>query len=57
MGKDFVNPYIPNSVPNIKRAREKSAPHYISNHKVDWDGFNDPERRAMSWRAYKRKQK
>lgn len=34
----------------------KSAPHNSSIHKMDWDGFNDPERWAMSWRAYKRKQ-
>jgi glycine dehydrogenase subunit 2 len=33
----------------------KSSPHNSSNHKVDWDGFNDPEKWAMSWRAYKRK--
>ena len=35
----------------------KSAPHNSSIHKITWDGFNDPERWAMSWRAYKRKQK
>jgi glycine dehydrogenase subunit 2 len=35
----------------------RSAPHNSSNHKVDWDGFNDPVRWAMSWRAYKRKRK
>ena len=35
----------------------KSAPHNSSIHKVDWDGFDDPKRWAMSWRAYKRKQR
>ncbi|TRO54604.1 glycine dehydrogenase subunit 2 [Candidatus Bathyarchaeota archaeon] len=34
----------------------KSAPHNSSIHKITWDGFNDPQRWAMSWRAYKRKQ-
>jgi glycine dehydrogenase subunit 2 len=34
----------------------RSAPHNSSIHKVEWDGFNVPERWAMSWRAYKRKQ-
>jgi len=33
----------------------KTAPHNSSNHRVVFDGFNDPERWAMSWRAYKRK--
>ncbi len=33
----------------------KSAPHRSSIHKIEWDGFNDPERWAMSWRAYRRK--
>lgn len=35
----------------------KSAPHNSSIHKIDWDGFNDPEKWAMSWRAYRRKHK
>jgi len=35
----------------------KSAPHNSSIHKIEWDGFNDPERWAMSWRAYRRKHK
>jgi glycine dehydrogenase subunit 2 len=35
----------------------QSAPHNSSNHKVEWDGFNDPKRWAMSWRAYLRKHK
>ena len=35
----------------------KSAPHNSSIHKIDWDGFNDPDRWAMSWRAYQRKQR
>ena len=35
----------------------KSAPHNSSIHRMEWDGFNDPERWAMSWRAYKRKQR
>ena len=34
----------------------KSAPQNSSIHKFDWDGFNDPDKWAMSWRAYKRKQ-
>ncbi|MCW4049736.1 MAG: aminomethyl-transferring glycine dehydrogenase subunit GcvPB [Candidatus Bathyarchaeota archaeon] len=33
----------------------KSAPHRSSNHKTKGNPFNDPERWAMSWRAYKRK--
>jgi len=33
----------------------KTAPHRSSNHRVVFDGFDDPERWAMSWRAYKRK--
>lgn len=33
----------------------KSAPHKSSIHKIDWDGFDDPDKWAMSWRAYKRK--
>ena len=35
----------------------KSAPHNSSIHKIQWDGYNDPDRWAMSWRAYKRKQR
>jgi glycine dehydrogenase subunit 2 len=34
----------------------RSAPHNSSIHKVEWDRFNVPERWAMSWKAYKRKQ-
>ncbi len=33
----------------------KTAPHNSSNHRVVFDGFNDPEKWAMSWKAYKRK--
>ena len=33
----------------------KSAPHRSSNHKVKAYRFNDPEKWAMSWKAYKRK--
>ena len=33
----------------------RAAPHNSSIHRVEWDGFNDPERWAMSWRAFKRK--
>ena len=33
----------------------KSAPHRSSNHKENPEVFNDPEKWAMSWRAYKRK--
>jgi glycine dehydrogenase subunit 2 len=35
----------------------KSAPHNSCIHKITWDGFNDPDRWAMSWRAYKKKEK
>jgi glycine dehydrogenase subunit 2 len=35
----------------------KSAPHRSSNHKVLRYPFDDPDRWAMSWRAYKRKRK
>jgi len=35
----------------------KSAPHRSSIHKINWDGFDDPKRWAMSWRVYKRKQR
>jgi glycine dehydrogenase subunit 2 len=37
--------------------RVKSAPHNSSIHKITWDGFNDPDKWAMSWRAYKKKEK
>jgi glycine dehydrogenase subunit 2 len=33
----------------------KNAPHRSSNHKVKSEPFNDPEKWAMSWTAYKRK--
>ncbi len=33
----------------------KTAPHRSSNHNVVDGGFDDPDRWAMSWRAYKRK--
>ena len=33
----------------------KTAPHRSSNHKENPEVFNDPERWAMSWRAFKRK--
>ncbi len=33
----------------------KSAPHNSSNHRIVFDGFNDPDKWAMSWKAYKRK--
>jgi glycine dehydrogenase subunit 2 len=33
----------------------KTAPHNSSNHRIAFDGFNDPKKWAMSWRAYKRK--
>jgi glycine dehydrogenase subunit 2 len=33
----------------------KSAPHRSSNHKENPGVFNNPEKWAMSWRAYKRK--
>ncbi len=34
----------------------RTAPHNSSNHRIEFDGFNDPEKWAMSWRAYRRKQ-
>ena len=33
----------------------KTAPHNSSNHRIVFDGFNDPEKWAMSWAAYRRK--
>ena len=33
----------------------RTAPHRSSNHKVNSEPFNDPEKWAMSWTAYKRK--
>ena len=33
----------------------KAAPHRSSNHKVKQGAFEDPDRWAMSWRAYRRK--
>ncbi|MGD2200141.1 MAG: aminomethyl-transferring glycine dehydrogenase subunit GcvPB [Candidatus Bathyarchaeota archaeon] len=35
----------------------KSAPHRSSSHKVDPAPFDDPERWAMTWRAYQRKRR
>ncbi|MBT3285263.1 aminomethyl-transferring glycine dehydrogenase subunit GcvPB [Candidatus Bathyarchaeota archaeon] len=34
----------------------RTAPHNSSNHRIAFDGFNDPKKWAMSWRAYRRKQ-
>jgi glycine dehydrogenase subunit 2 len=34
----------------------KSAPHNSSIHRIQWDGYDNPDRWAMSWRAYKRKE-
>lgn len=50
--KPFVHPYIPNSVPEVKRA---APPHRSVVNTIDEAPFDDPARWAVTWRAYVQK--